>query len=238
MIIMVDIPLTVFVSSIGALLVTIGLIVGFFYYLHGKFEKISEKLSDESKEIRKELSTDSKEIRKEMENIKFSLDEKMSVGYKEFYKDIENMKSYIGTIKEDMKENKTVHGQLIHIQGAALSIHIESFASLLAILVRSGVIDKEEIHNLLKNSAGFINRTLRSISGGTGNPITKKEAEILNNYVNKARRNEIFTSEEAEEFYNLSSKVVEERSDDKGAWGILLLAAFILALYFLGKKDK
>lgn len=76
-----------------------------------------------------------------------------------------------------------------------------------------------------------MNNTLKSISGGTDNPISIHEAEKLQNYVERARRNDVFTPEEAQDFYNLGERVTQERSDDKGAWGILLLATIIHTLY-------
>ena len=86
-------------------------------------------------------------------------------------------------------------------------------------------------------SADSINKTLQSIAGGTGNPISAEEASRLHLYVERARSNQPFTPQEAQDFYNLSQRVSKDRSQEEGAWGILLLAAFILALYFLNKKS-
>ncbi len=57
--------------------------------------------------------------------------------------------------------------------------------------------------------------------------ISKEQAVMLQKYVEMARRNEVFSPEDAQDFYNLSELVTEERSDDKGAWAIFMLAAMI-----------
>ncbi len=87
-----------------------------------------------------------------------------------------------------------------------------------------------------KLTSDAINNTLKAIAGGTGNPISAEEARRLQWYVERARKNEFFRPEEAQDFYNLSQRVSQDRSDDQGAWGLLLLAAFILALYFLSQE--
>ncbi len=81
-----------------------------------------------------------------------------------------------------------------------------------------------------------MSKTLQSIAGGTGNPISAEEAQRLQLYVERARANQPFTPQEAQDFYDLSQRVSKDRSQDEGAWGILLLAAFILALYVLAKR--
>ena len=81
-----------------------------------------------------------------------------------------------------------------------------------------------------------MDETLKSLRGGTGNPVSADEANRLQQYVERARRNEIFTPDEAQDFYNLSQRVSQDRSGDEGAWAIFLLAAFVLALYFLSRE--
>ena len=66
--------------------------------------------------------------------------------------------------------------------------------------------------------------------GGRGNPISKEEVMRLQKYVEMARRNDVFSPDDAQDFYNLSELVTQERSDDEGAWSILMLATIILAL--------
>ena len=79
-----------------------------------------------------------------------------------------------------------------------------------------------------------MDETLKSLRGGTGNPVSADEAN--KQCVERARRNEIFTPDEAQDFYNLSQRVSQDRSGDEGAWAIFLLAAFVLALYFLSRE--
>ncbi len=74
-------------------------------------------------------------------------------------------------------------------------------------------------------------KILKSISGGTDTPISADEAERLKHYVDSAMGNNSFSYEDAEDFYNLSSRLVYLRSTDKGAWAIYILAGFINAFY-------
>jgi len=138
----------------------------------------------------------------------------------------------------DIGESKSVHDQLIKSQQAAFSVYVEAFASLMSVLSKYDAIKKEDLIDILsKTSTDSINKTLQSIKGGTGNPISAEEARRLQKYVDRARANDTFTPDEARDFYDLSQRVSQDRSDDKGAWGILLLAAFIFALYFLSRKS-
>jgi hypothetical protein len=155
--------------------------------------------------------------------------------------DINSIKNDIESIKNDvgnMGETRTIHDQLIKSQQAAFSVYVEAFASLIATLSKSNAIKKEDLISILsKTSADSMNKTLQSIAGGTGNPVSAEEAERLRQYVERARANLNFTQWEAQDFYNLSQRVSQDRSQDEGAWGILLLAAFIFALYVLSKKS-
>lgn len=157
------------------------------------------------------------------------------------YQKVRSMEKDIKAIKNDLGEigeSKTIHDQLIKSQQAAFSVYVEAFASLIATLAKSDAIKKEDLIGILSRvSADSINKTLQSIAGGTGNPISAEEASLLHLYVERARSNQPFTPQEAQDFYNLSQRVSQDRSQEEGAWGILLLAAFILALYFLSKKS-
>lgn len=61
--------------------------------------------------------------------------------------------------------------------------------------------------------------------------MNREKAMRLQKYVEMARRNDVFSLDDAQDFYNLGELVTQERSDDKGAWSILLLAAIVRAFY-------
>lgn len=112
---MVDIPLTVLVAVITVAVTTIGLLLGFFYYIHGKFDNIDEKFDEkfeninkeisssneklfvECKEIRGNISDESKEIRKDI----YILSQRLSV----VESGIEHFKSFIPVYKMMTKPN-------------------------------------------------------------------------------------------------------------------------------------
>lgn len=149
--------------------------------------------------------------------------------------DIKELKNHLGEIKE----GKSIHDHLIKSQRAAFSAYIEAFTSLIAAIQKAlPSISNDLIDLQTKLTADSINKTLRAIEGGTGNPVTAEEARRLQEYVEKARKNEYFNPDEAQDFYNISQRVSQDRRDDEGAWRILLLAASILALYYLSKKSK
>ncbi len=154
--------------------------------------------------------------------------------------DIKSIKEDIQSIKDDiskMGESKSEHDKSIKSQQAAFSSFIEAFASVIATISKSNPkISDDLIKIQSKLTSDAINKTLQAIAGGTGNPVSAVEASKLQGYVERARRNDVFTPEEAQDFYNLSQRVSQDRSDDRGAWGILLLAAFIFALYYLSQK--
>lgn len=154
--------------------------------------------------------------------------------------DIKSIKDDIQSVKDDiekMGESKSEHDKLIKSQQAAFSSFLEAFASVIATISKSNSkISDDLIKIQSKLTSDAINKTLQAIAGGTGNPVSAEEASKLKVYVERARINEIFTPQEAQDFYNLSQRVSQDRSDDKGAWGILLLAAFVFALYYLSKR--
>lgn len=156
--------------------------------------------------------------------------------YQKFRGMEQNIKS-INKQLNDIGESKNIHDQLINSQRAAFSAYIEAFTSLITSLVKANPSMSSDLINIQgKLTLDSTNKTLQAIAGGTGNPVSAEEASRLQRYVERARRNEVFTPQEAQDFYNLSQTVSQDRSDDKGAWAIFLLAAFIFALYVLSKK--
>lgn len=156
------------------------------------------------------------------------------------YQKFRGMEQDIKSIKKqlnDVGESKSIHDQIIKNQQAVFSAYIEAFTSLITSLVKANPSMSSDLINIQgKLTLDSTNKTLRAIAGGTGNPVSAEEASKLQGYVERARRNDVFTPQEAQDFYNLSQRVSQDRSDDKGAWAIFLLAAFIFALYVLSKK--
>ena len=165
--------------------------------------------------------------------------------YQKFRGLMDNQKSIekdIKSINEQLNnigESKSIHDRLIKSQQAAFSVYIEAFISLIAAIQKvNPSISNDLIKLQSKLTLDATNKTLQAIAGGTGNPISKEEANRLKNYVERGRKNEYFTPDEAKDFYELSEILSRDRSDDEGAWGILLLAAAIAAFYYLSKQSN
>jgi hypothetical protein len=58
----------------------------------------------------------------------------------------------------------------------------------------------------------------------------KEDTMKLQKYVDMAKKNDKFSPEDAQNFYYLSKLVVEERSEDEGAWSIFMLATIVLSI--------
>lgn len=70
----------------------------------------------------------------------------------------------------------------------------------------------------------------------TGNPLSDDDARRLNNYVDKARRGEFFTSEEVEDYNTLIGQVQQDRPNDPGLWPLAALGAFLLGVFLASQK--
>ncbi len=146
-------------------------------------------------------------------------------------KALKSINNNIISIQNNLRDSEKVHDKLISSHKVMTSVYVEAFMSLISVLFKSNAINKEDLVTITtKMNIDSVNKTLHEIKGGTGNPISKEEATRLQKYVEMARRNDVFSPEDAQDFYNLGEIVAQERSDDKGAWGILVLAAIILAL--------
>lgn len=151
--------------------------------------------------------------------------------------DLKSININIKSIQDNLKDSEKLHDKLVSSHKVMISVYVEAFMSLISVLFKSNMINKSDLLTITtKMNVDSVNKTLQEIKGGTGNPISKEEAMRLQKYVEMARRNDVFSPEEAQDFYNLGELITQERSDDKGAWGILMLAAIVLALYFLVKK--
>lgn len=150
------------------------------------------------------------------------------------YKHARTMKGYEDKLKELGKRLDT----LAAVQKSFIDAFQKIFLALITSLTRSDVIKKEDYSKLLKvftDSLGESYKIAMPPLEGV-NPLSEDEKRRLREYAERARRGERFSRSDAEDFYNLSKKLSEEKGSDAGVWILLLLAAFILGL-ILGSKD-
>lgn len=150
------------------------------------------------------------------------------------YKHAQTMKGYEDKLKELGKRLDT----FVAVQKSFVDAFQKIFLALITSLTKSEVIKKEDYPELLKvftDSLGESYKIAMSSLEGT-NPLSEDEKRRLREYAERAKGGERFSHSDAEDFYNLSKKLSEEKGSDAGAWILLLLAAFILGL-ILGSKD-
>lgn len=151
-----------------------------------------------------------------------------------FYKHAQTMKGYEDKLKELGKRLDTFAA----VQKSFVDASHKTFLALITSLTKSEVIKNEDFPELLKvfvDSLGESYKIAMSSLEST-NPLSEDEKRRLRKYAERAKKGERFSHSDAEDFYNLSKKLSEEKGSDAGAWILLLLAAFILGL-ILGSKD-
>lgn len=126
------------------------------------------------------------------------------------------------------------------IESAERNIAVQNAAieGLLHILQQNGKVTKDNI--------ALIAKTLKLQAEAEGNPITREEADKLNNYIQWSREGRQFTPEQARDFHQLAEKYrrdpkVLEKTPAEDLGGLLVLAGLIFALYALtgsGKSGK
>ncbi len=117
-----------------------------------------------------------------------------------------------------------------------LLAYIKSLGSLIGHMSRKGALTNDEVADIQRNTTSETTEKLLSILAGS-NPISPEEAARLRDYYQRNESGMRLTEQEAQEFYNLSSRLSQEHSADVGALLLLGAAAFALG-YFMGSSDK
>lgn len=100
-------------------------------------------------------------------------------------------------------------------------------------------------HIGLEQAVELIRRTLDTPSMGellsqlspTGNPLTKEDVQRLRAYVERLKRGETLTLQEAQDFYRLADEVTRAYPEQEGSWLLLVAAGFLLGV-LLGASRK
>lgn len=120
----------------------------------------------------------------------------------------------------------------------SLNQQVASIVGLLSMafifMHRSKTITDEEYYNVAAQFTHLISLGtepfIDRLTPGA-NPLTASEVGRFRELVDKARRGEFFTREEAEEYNLLIQKVQAEYSDDPGIWPLVALGAFLRGMY-------
>jgi hypothetical protein len=108
-------------------------------------------------------------------------------------------------------------------------------------LHRSGAMTDEEYHD-------SVAQLMRLATEGTepyvdhlsesANPLTRDEVRRFRELVDKARRGELFSYEETEEYNKLIRKVQADHPNDPDVWPLVALGAFLSGLYPSGRPEN
>lgn len=71
-----------------------------------------------------------------------------------------------------------------------------------------------------------------------GSPLTLEENQRLNSYLARARKGDLFTADEVEDYNNLVRKLEREKKDDPSVWPLVALGAFLFGLFVASQKKK
>lgn len=107
------------------------------------------------------------------------------------------------------------------------------FGTVIGLLSKRGVIEKEDIGSILKDFT-----VIGHITEIHPNPLTIAETNTLNGYIRRARQGGEFTRTEVEEYNALVRRLDEERPNDPNIWPLLALAALLLGLYFASRSRE
>jgi hypothetical protein len=106
---------------------------------------------------------------------------------------------------------------------------------LISILHKRKALDDAEFQEVIKTYGEMATKNAPTFVP-TGNPLSYDDARRLNNYVDKARRGQFFTSWEVEDYNALIRQVQQDRPNDPGLWPLAALGAFLLGLFLASKK--
>jgi hypothetical protein len=107
---------------------------------------------------------------------------------------------------------------------------------LISILHKRKALDDTELQEVLQRY-GSIATAKAPRFVPTGNPLSNDEAWRLNNYIDKARRGEFFTTGEVEDYNVLIGQAQQDRPNDPGLWPLAALGAFLLGIFLASRKQ-
>jgi hypothetical protein len=104
------------------------------------------------------------------------------------------------------------------------------FSTLIGLLSKRGVIDKEEFGIIIKEFA-----TIGRISEIQPNPLTAQQTATLNGYIRRAQQGGTFTTQEVQEYNALVRRLEQEHPNDPSIMPLVALAALLLGLYLFSR---
>jgi hypothetical protein len=104
------------------------------------------------------------------------------------------------------------------------------FSTLIGLLSKRGVIDKEEFGIIIKEFAA-----IGRISEIHPNPLTAQETATLNGYIRRAQQGGIFATQEVQEYNSLVRRLESERPNDPAIWPLVALAVLLVGLYLISR---
>ena len=128
-----------------------------------------------------------------------------------------------------------VEARLSHLESGLRGLS-RIISTLIGILIRTQVVKPEDAAVLIKESIGFgpiLGASVERLGPGE-NPVTQEEVDRIKRYVRKVQEAQVFTPQEAEDFYRLSRKASEGRSEE-GLWLLEMVAAFVFG-YYLARR--
>ncbi len=124
---------------------------------------------------------------------------------------------------------------------AGFSREVNRFLGLIVTLLhRRQALDDAEMGMVTEGLAGLSGPAVEALfqrERGSGNPLAPEEWQRLRAYVDRARRGESLSEEEAREFNSLVSVLERERPADPGVWPLVFLGAYLEGLT-LGTSSK
>lgn len=118
---------------------------------------------------------------------------------------------------------------------------VQQFALIVQMLRRRGELDEGEL-SLVLGQQGRMNEAavdafLERERAGL-NPLNAEQLQRLEQYVHKARRGELFSAEQVQEYNSLVAIVEREQSGDPGVWALAALGAFLLGLAIGSNREQ
>lgn len=138
------------------------------------------------------------------------------------------LRGYLGRLEQRMARLEQRMTRLDQQGNGLLNIT----GKILDVLLRGRLITGDDLQVILANFA-----EMSRIVEMHPNPLSEEELRRLNEYIRKAKRGELFTPAEVEDYNRLVSVLEKERSDDPNVWPLVALGAFLLGL-FLGTRKQ